>query len=105
METIYSVRNKLSFDNPQMECYGLLPFVTFPPIIKKPNVHAGCYALLRLLRLEIPWRGGRKGKLPSPSLFPTLQSAMRCRLPLSPNFAESSSHPAQTRFKQGLDKV
>ena len=40
------------------ECYGLLPFVTFPPIITKPNVHAACYACYGLLRLEIPLAGG-----------------------------------------------
>src|SRR5438552_17116434 len=47
------------------ECYGLLPFVTFPPIITKPNVHAACYALLRLLHIEPP--PGGKGETLSPA--------------------------------------
>ena len=46
-----------------LECYGLLRFVTFLPIIKKPNVHAGCYACYGLKSHG----GGEKGKLRPPS--------------------------------------
>src|SRR5438552_140382 len=62
-----------------LRCYGLLPFVTFPPSITKPNVHAACYACYGLLRLEIPLAGG-KGETLSPAFVEL--SSLLCPLPL-----------------------